>query len=73
VVLAVSLGVHRLGRFLIGPGVSHDAGRGVLVAVRCVLDEFLLCELKALGLASSGLIHRSALLATARGPIHDRF
>jgi hypothetical protein len=46
---------------------------GVLVAVRCVRDEFLLCELKALGLASSGFIHRSALLATARGPIHDRF
>ena len=72
-VLAVSLGVHRLGRLLIGPRVSHYPGRGVLVAVRCVLDEILLRELKALGHASSALIHRSALLATARRAIHDRF
>jgi hypothetical protein len=42
-----------------------------LVAVRCVLDEILLRELKALGLASSGLIDRSALLAMALGAIHD--
>jgi hypothetical protein len=73
VVLAVSLGVHRLGRLLIRPGVSHNPGRSVLIAVRCVLDEILLRELKALGHASSAFIHRSTLLATARRAIHDRF
>ncbi len=55
---------------LIGPSVSHDPSRRVLVAVRRVLDEVLLCELKALGLASSALIHRPTLLAMTLGAIH---
>jgi hypothetical protein len=37
----------------------------VLVAVGGVLDQVLLGELEALGLASSGLIHGSALLVVA--------
>jgi hypothetical protein len=56
---------------LIGPRVSHDPGRSVLVTVRRVLDEILLCQLKALGLASSGLIDDSALLTMTLGAIHD--
>jgi hypothetical protein len=43
----------------------------VLVAVRCVLDEIVLSELKALGLTASGFIHGAALLAMALGAIHD--
>lgn len=53
--LLVSLAVHRCSPLLIraGAGILHDPVRRVLVAVRCVLDQFLLGELKALGLASS--------------------
>jgi hypothetical protein len=44
-----------------------------LVAVRRVLDEILLRELKAFGLSSSALIHRPAFLTMTLGAIHDRF
>ena len=65
VVLVVGFAVHRAGRLLIGARVSHNAGRSVLVAVRCVIDQSLLSELKPLGLASSCLVHGSALRAPA--------
>ncbi|MHB8693978.1 MAG: hypothetical protein ACYDHH_22290 [Solirubrobacteraceae bacterium] len=41
--------------------------------MRRVLDEILLCELEAFGLASSALIHRLALLTVTLGAIHDGF
>ena len=51
---------------------SADDRRAVVLEIT-PRGELLLRELKALGLASSAFIHRSALLATARGAIHDRF
>jgi len=71
-VLCVGFAVLGGARFLVWPGVSHDAGRSVLVAVRCVLDECLLCEFEPLG-ASSGLVHGTALLAFTLGAIDDGF
>ncbi len=65
VVLVVGFAVHRPGRLLIVARVSHNAGRSVLIAVRCVIDQSLLGELKPLGLSSSCLIHGSALRAPA--------
>jgi hypothetical protein len=73
VVLVVGFAVYGVGGFLVRSRVSHDAGGGVLVAVRCVLDQGLLGEFKALGLASSGLIHGSALFAPAGGAIDAGF
>jgi hypothetical protein len=72
-VLCVGFAVLGGARFLVRPGVSHDAGRSVLVAVRCVLDECLLGEFEPLGLASSGLVHGTALLAFTLGAIDDGF
>jgi hypothetical protein len=72
-VLCVGFAVLGGARFLVRPGVSHDAGRSVLVAVRRVLDECLLGEFEPLGLASSGLVHGTPLLAFTLGAIDDGF
>ncbi len=72
--LTVGVAVDKVARgiALVGPRISHYAGRGVLIAVRRMLDQILFRQLEALGLASSGLLHRSALLTVTRGAIHDR-
>jgi hypothetical protein len=72
--LAVGVAVDRVGRglALLGSGVSHDAGRAVFITVRRMLDKVSLGQLEALGLASSGFFHRSALLTVTLGTTHDR-
>jgi hypothetical protein len=66
-VLLVGFAVHGPGRLLLRPSVIHDAGELLIVAVRGVLYQFLLAELKPLGLATSRLFHGKALLAAALG------
>jgi hypothetical protein len=69
VVFAVGLTVHGVGRRFLGPRVLHDASRCVLVAVGRVLDQSLLREFEALGLAASALINGAALLTVAHRTI----
>jgi len=48
VMLFVGFPVHRVGLLLLGSRVSHDAEGAVLVAVRGMIDQFLLAQLEAL-------------------------
>src|SRR5271154_1750275 len=64
-VLLIRFAVQELGGLLLAGRVAHDARRRVLVAVGGVLDQFLLGELKALGLASAGLIDSHTRLAAS--------
>src|SRR6516165_646628 len=72
-VLFVGFAVHRAGLLLLlGPGVVHDAGERLLVPVGCMLDQFLLGELKALGLASACLLDGHTLVASTFGALKLR-
>src|SRR4029077_20550347 len=62
-VLGVGLAVGRFELLLDATRIAEDRLRGVLVAVRGVLDQVGLGELEALGLPAAGLLDRTALLA----------
>ena len=73
-VLLVGLAVHGLAllaarrpaRLLLGCGIAHDQRGCMFVAVGGVFDQLPLGQLEALGLASAGLLDRSACLAASR-------
>src|SRR5436305_2140321 len=70
-VLLVCFAVDARVGLLVAHRVVHDARGRLLVAVRGVLDEFLLAELEALRLAAARLFDRFALLAPSLGELVD--
>src|SRR5262249_39587354 len=72
-VLFVSLPVHRARLLLLLRScVVHDARERLLVTVRCMLDQFVLGELEALGLASACLLDGQALVPSTFGQFKQR-
>jgi hypothetical protein len=73
VVFALGLAVYGVDWLFVGSRFLCDASGCVLVAVSCVLDQSLLREFEAIGLAASAFINGATLVTVSHRTINGNF